>query len=211
MTTMIKTYILNTDLLENKELFNKKLKTVDDTRRTKVLKLPSAAQRTSLGAGLLIKEFVGEIASYNKYGKPLAEGKHFNISHSGKYVVLTTASVPVGVDIEIMQKGRHKIASRFFALEECIQIDQSYDRDKKFTQIWTLKEAFVKCIGTGIGEHLRDFAILIEKDGIKVQQNIKNDIFYFKEYSVSGYQLSVCCEDNRFAEELEDVTDLILK
>ena len=37
---------------------------------------------------------------YGKYGKPLAHGKNFNVSHSGNYVVLAESENAIGVDIE---------------------------------------------------------------------------------------------------------------
>lgn len=209
---MIETFILNTDPLDDKELFDKLLTQVDQTRKDKILKLSTyTKQKQSLGAGLLIKKYVGEITSLNKNGKPQNNNIEFNISHSGKYVVLTTGTEPVGVDIELMQRGNKHIAPRFFTLDECVQIDQSYDPDKTFTEIWTLKEAFLKCIGSGIGKDLKKFTIYLDDKNIKIKNNINRNIYYFKEYSVSGYQLSVCSEDNRFAEELVDVTEKFFK
>lgn len=208
---MVKTYILNTDALDNRELFEKKLETVDKERRKKILRLPkNTPQKQSLGAGLLIKTFIGEITSYGIGGKPQALETQFNISHSGRYVVLSVSNEPVGVDIELLQRGRRKIASKFFTLEENIQIDQSYDPDRTFTRLWTLKEAFLKCIGTGIGRNLRKTSINLNGGDIRVEQNINNNPYYFKEYNVEGYQLSVCSEDNEFEEKLTDVTERIL-
>lgn len=208
---MVKTYILNTDALDNRELFEKKLETVDKERRKKILRLPkNTPQKQSLGAGLLIKTFIGEITSYGIGGKPQALETQFNISHSGRYVVLSVSNEPVGVDIELLQRGRRKIASKFFTLEENIQIDQSYDPDRTFTRLWTLKEAFLKCIGTGIGRNLRKTSINLNGGDIRVEQNINNNPYYFKEYNVEGYQLSVCSEDNEFEEKLTDVTKRIL-
>ncbi len=207
---MVETYILNTDNLDDQKLFENKLETVNEERRKKVLRLPKESRKLSLGAGLLIQEFVGKVDSYSSHGKPLSNNLEFNVSHSGKYVVLSVGTEPVGVDIEIMQRGRKRIASRFFSLEECIQIDQSYDCDKTFTRLWTLKEAFLKCIGTGIDENINKFTIDLNGGNIKIKQNINNNIYYFKEYSVEGYQLSVCCEDNRFSKELTDVTKQLL-
>ena len=37
---------------------------------------------------------------YGKYGKPLAHGKNFNVSHSGNYVILAESENSIGVDIE---------------------------------------------------------------------------------------------------------------
>ena len=208
---MVKTYILNTDALDNRELFEKKLETVDKERRKKILRLPkNTPQKQSLGAGLLIKTFIGEITSYGIGGKPQALETQFNISHSGRYVVLSISNEPVGVDIELLQRGRRKIASKFFTLEENIQIDQSYDPDRTFTRLWTLKEAFLKCIGTGIGRNLRKTSINLNGGDIRVEQNINNNPYYFKEYNIEGYQLSVCSEDNEFEEKLTDVTERIL-
>lgn len=208
---MVKTYILNTDALDNRELFEKKLDTVDKERRKKILRLPkNTPQKQSLGAGLLIKTFVGDITSYGIGGKPQALETQFNISHSGRYVVLSVSNEPVGVDIELLQRGRRKIASKFFTLEENIQIDQSYDPDRTFTRLWTLKESFLKCIGTGIGRNLRKTSINLNGGDIRVEQNINNYPYYFKEYNIEGYQLSVCSEDNEFEEKLIDVTERIL-
>lgn len=117
----------------------------------------------------------------------------------------------MGVDIELMQRGNKHIAPRFFTLDECVQIDRSYDPDKTFTQIWTLKEAFLKCIGSGVGKDLKRFTIHIDDEKIRIDNRINRNFYYFKEYDVSGYKLSVCSEDNRFSETLEDVTDEIFK
>lgn len=163
---MVETFILNTDPLDSRELFEQLLEQVDDTRKEKILKLRTfTKQKQSLGAGLLIKKYVGDIHSLNKNGKPKNNNTEFNISHSGKYVVLTKGGTdPVGVDIELMQRGNKHIAPRFFTLDECVQIDRSYDPDKTFTQIWTLKEAFLKCIGSGVGKDLKRFTIHIDDE-----------------------------------------------
>ena len=87
---MVETFILNTDPLDSRELFEQLLEQVDDTRKEKILKLRTfTKQKQSLGAGLLIKKYVGDIHSLNKNGKPKNNNTEFNISHSGKYVVLT--------------------------------------------------------------------------------------------------------------------------
>jgi 4'-phosphopantetheinyl transferase len=207
---MVETYIFNTDLLDNQELFNAKFELMDSNRKRKILRLPKEKQKLSLGAGLMIKAFVGDVTSYNEYSKPLSLRTEFNLSHSGKYVVLSTAPEPVGVDIEMIQRGRKKVAPRFFTLEECIQIDQNYSPDTVFTKIWTLKESFLKCLGIGIGDNLNKFTVKIIDDKVKIEQNFNENFYYFKNYQVEGYQLSVCSEDNRFSETLVDVTTRIL-
>ncbi len=59
---------------------------------------------------------------YNEYGKPFAESFsdfHFNISHSGEWVVCATANSNVGIDIEkISEIEALKLANEFFSEEE---------------------------------------------------------------------------------------------
>lgn len=207
---MVNTFILNTDLLDDEQLFNKHLALMPEKRRDKVIRMAKEKQKLSLGAGILIKAFVGDDISYNEYGKPISDKLEFNISHSGKYVVISTASEPVGVDIQIFKRGMRHIAHRFFSVEECITIDQSYTPDTTFIKIWSLKEAFLKCVGIGLCNDLNNFSVKIDDDRITVSQNFNNNFYYFKNYEVEGYQLSVCCEDNRFANTLVDVTEKVL-
>lgn len=93
-------------------------------------------------------------------GKPYVQGysgKFFNISHSGRVIICVTSDVEVGVDIQIVKKVNFKkIALRFFSLEERKQIEKSNDPLKEFFDIWTKKESFVKCIGTGISKGFRN-------------------------------------------------------
>lgn len=55
---------------------------------------------------------------YNEYGKPFVEkfsDFHFNLSHSGEWVVCTTANFNVGIDIEkISEIEALKLAKEFF-------------------------------------------------------------------------------------------------
>ena len=56
---------------------------------------------------------------YNEYGKPFVENFsdfHFNLSHSGEWVVCTTANFNVGIDIEkISEIEALKLAKEFFS------------------------------------------------------------------------------------------------
>ena len=63
-------------------------------------------KKQELIAGYLLKEYLGVENDaqlvMNKNGKPMLVDarKHFNLSHSGKYVVLAIADQEVGIDIE---------------------------------------------------------------------------------------------------------------
>jgi 4'-phosphopantetheinyl transferase len=94
--------------------------------------------------------------SANEYGKPATDGEiKFNVAHSGDYALLAfTRGIEVGVDVERMSGDRvvgdlpRRVLSpreyeRFAALAE-------NERVPTFFQIWTLKEAVLKAIGSGL-------------------------------------------------------------
>ena len=82
-------------------------------------------------------------------GKP--ESKiHFNLSHSGGYIAAVVADCPVGIDVETKSDPDGRVAKRFFSGEEQQAILAAEDPQLAFRRIWTRKEAYVKCTGTGI-------------------------------------------------------------
>ena len=93
------------------------------------------------------------------HGKPELSGKyagkiHFNLSHSGDQLALIfSVDSPVGIDIEKIHpvKKRVRIAERFFHPEETRLLKEASSADSEilFFRYWTMKEAFVKALGTG--------------------------------------------------------------
>lgn len=108
--------------------------------------------------------------SFNEYGKPYLaeEPMYFNISHSGSSIAVAfTALGPIGVDIEQLRDIDYlKLASRFFAKKERIQLSsyQEEDRQMAFYRCWARKEAFIKAIGKGVSLPLDQFAISLDDD-----------------------------------------------
>jgi len=101
------------------------------------------------------------------HGKPGVAGEHrlyFNLSHSSERAVLAvTRGGPVGVDIEAARPGRpfHRLAKRFFAAPEyeSLQGLSATEFADGFYRLWTLKEAYLKAIGTGLTLSSRAFEI----------------------------------------------------
>ena len=92
----------------------------------------------------------------NKNGKPMLVDarKHFNLSHSGKYVVLAIADQEVGIDIERVRPYHEATAKKIFSSE--IQNAMSElcgeEKDRIFTQLWTELEAKLKVKGIGFSK-----------------------------------------------------------
>jgi phosphopantetheine--protein transferase-like protein len=79
----------------------------------------------------------------------------FSISHSKHYVAIVIDNQEVGADIEEIRQGKKSIAERFFAKEENDYLNNYKEDayDKAFTQLWTMKESFVKQNGEGIADN----------------------------------------------------------
>ena len=81
----------------------------------------------------------------------LQEGDlQFNLSHSDSYIAIGFSKRPVGVDVEeIMNKEKLFFSSGLWTKEEEEAILASKDQEGEFTRFWTLKESYLKALGTG--------------------------------------------------------------
>ena len=121
-------------------------------------------------------------------GKPYLVGYPefcFNIAHTESAVVMAVSQAAVGVDIEVKKELNTKIEQRFFAADEQRYINSGAkaERIDRALEIWTKKEAFVKCTGEGLSKPLCSFSVL--------DPSIVNRLYSFE---ISNYMISVCQE-----------------
>ena len=179
----INIYILNTALVKDNFLFVSSF--VDPERKEKALRYKNEEdQLLSFGAGYLLKKYLpsGEIKK-TATGKPfLTNGPFFNLSHSGKYVVLVIHPTrDVGADIEKINKNRID-AIRFTLSEEEKEIA---DIDTLFL-LWSNKESLIKCTSTGLKDIKNINGLPLE--GNRVVEGID---YYTKSMIYDGYSLSI--------------------
>ncbi len=102
-------------------------------------------------------------------GKPFCANAdlQFNVSHSGDIVVAAVSRREVGVDVERIRERDLSIARRFcskgeieyiFGMPECKVDTAVCDGEAlvRFYEVWTAKEAYAKCIGTGLTDFKTD-------------------------------------------------------
>lgn len=100
---------------------------------------------------------------FHRYGKPYVINStncFFNISHSCNYVVCIVDPKECGIDIELIDRMDFDIAKDFFHKNEYLHIlsyDKKEDRDNYFFFLWTVKEAYLKTLGTGLAKPLSSF------------------------------------------------------
>lgn len=147
---------------------------------------------------------------YNEYGKPFLKniGLYFSLSHSNKWVVCGWSNNEIGVDIEKIDKVNTDIAKSSFCKTEYeyIKSGEKYEQYKKFIQIWTLKESYIKYIGKGLTVPLNSFCIKKDGDYFTIESNKNIGEIYLKQIEFSdGYYLTECSEDESSI-EIQEIT-----
>jgi 4'-phosphopantetheinyl transferase len=103
----------------------------------------------------------------NAHGKPeiapgLEPALRFNVSHTDGLVVMAISRQEVGIDVENTRREGEwlPVAQRFFAPVEWQDVQQRdlAQRQRRFFELWTLKEAYVKARGTGLSLAFDSFA-----------------------------------------------------
>ena len=111
-----------------------------------------------LGRAPSAEELAGQSKSAN--GKPFFPAYpdfHYNISHSGDYVVCAYSAQPIGIDIQqIPDKARRaaSITGHFFSDREAAALQDlpDFEMRRLFTRFWTSRESYMKLTGRGLSE-----------------------------------------------------------
>ena len=107
--------------------------------------------------------------THNDYGKPAISEEqnsaslYFNLSHSVEKVVLAVSRFKdIGVDVQCARKSRRiaAISQRYFSgteADELLNLPEE-QRQSRFYDLWTLKEAYIKACGKGFTIPLQYFS-----------------------------------------------------
>ena len=138
------------------------------------------------------------------------ENVFFNISHSGDYVVCAVSDREIGIDIEKRTKARMEVAGRFFHGEEVAQLKMLEEdkQDQLFFNYWSVKESFLKYIGTGLTRPLNSFIVSFSGGDVSLFEGGNKLPLYVHACPVDdGYACHVCCE----YEELTGIHEIFLE
>lgn len=140
----------------------------DRRKKTDAFRVPEDRLRSVAGdhlARMGIAEYCGVDPADIRFvrtekGKPYAVGLdvHFNLSHSGDFVVCAVSDRPVGIDVERIRPVRARLAEKSCTPGELrwLQAAPGWDETltgealARFFRIWASKEAYFKWAGTGI-------------------------------------------------------------
>lgn len=210
---MTEIYMLNTEPLNEPEMFLSKLKSLSDFRQEKAMSFRNKNDRVlSLGAGLLIGYGLKRFGldekdiryGMSEYGKPYfmdyPEIK-FSVSHCGDMAVCAFSEFSVGCDAEIVRTPDFNVAEKFFSEAEKKYVfgySDENERSRAFFRIWTLKESFAKAVGYGLSMPFKEFSVAPDKLPLTCRHKTRK--YYFKEYALGGYITACCCEEPKFFE-----------
>lgn len=92
---------------------------------------------------------------YTHQGKPMLLGEnmpYFNISHCDLAVACAISDKCIGIDVEPYSSYSDEVAQEVFNDAELAYVDGS---PKRFAELWTIKESYLKYTGEGLTDHLK--------------------------------------------------------
>lgn len=173
--------------------------------RKKIIRFRSQSAKTSwcmarvlafeVLSGVLDEDKRKIIFSIGGYGKPylIERGIYFNWSHCPSCVALAISpSAEVGCDIEDCMRSLPEIDTlieEFFTETECDWIHTVHDYESKhrrFLNLFTQKEAYLKAIGVGLSLPLKDVPVHLVESPFH-----QNDFISFTTGSRNNYLVSL--------------------
>jgi 4'-phosphopantetheinyl transferase len=131
---------------------------------------------------------------YTEFNKPFLEhGLHFNIAHSGNYVVCgVSQSGEIGIDIEQIKTMDMKYYLSILSPRELESLNSATRPEDVFYNIWTKKEAIVKADGRGLGVPLNEI------DTLDNPVWINNNFWYTEKLAIHpDYAGHIAYKDNQ--------------
>lgn len=202
---MLRLFAIENSCFNDDEKFEKYLALADCARRGKIQKLSVRERRNqSLAAGVILplalqrSGYFGKFKlEYGKYGKPCLaepEGLYFNLSHSGEWTVLALSDCEVGCDIQRVKLADIRLAERFFAADEIESVRQAGDSaNDLFFRLWTVKESYLKALGTGFSRPMNSFSVTFSVCGVSVCDPLSvNEWSVVEVAGPEGYKIACC-------------------
>ena len=167
------------------------LKEISPQRREQALKFKfEQGQRLCVLAYRLLKQGLREeygiienpVFEYNEHGKPAIVGHpeiYFNLSHCKEAAACVISDAPVGIDVESIRSYKDSLVHYTMNDEEQLRIQRAVNPAAEFIRLWTMKEAALKLIGTGISNDLK----------MVLQANPQ---LHFTSYEAPAYIYTVC-------------------
>ncbi|MDO5558082.1 MAG: 4'-phosphopantetheinyl transferase superfamily protein [Oscillospiraceae bacterium] len=125
---------------------------------------------------------------------------YLSISHSGSFVLCAADTLPCGADVEQIRNipDLTDIAQRIFHKKEVIRLTASPDLYDSFFRLWTLKEAYLKYLGTGLSRKLSSFSLYQDNLRIQIDDPINTaaSSVFFSSWAENDYRFGLAAHNN---------------
>lgn len=207
---MIRIFLLETDENTDPEVMKDLLSLLSCERQEQVRRMRfEADKRLLVYSSVLLRCLACEYLSVpngslhfskNKFGKPCLPDYpsfRFNISHTRNALAVGLSDTEIGVDIEKKNRADPAVAARVFSGKEISYVfDGENDRDIRFNEVWTRKEALAKRIGTGWSADMKQLDVLSEPVSAEMYTA-----------HINGYTVSVSSADVQNLSEITHVSE----
>ncbi len=144
-----------------------------------------------------------------KGGKPYLEGIddfYFNLSHSGDCAICGIARQPIGVDVQMERELHGDLAKRFFSEKERVVCSQAQN-DAVFFQIWSAKEACVKCTGEGLASGISKYEVDLAQRRVCDNSEEHSFAMWNQSFCMNNtcYYVAACSKIQKESKEILDV------
>ena len=141
-----------------------------------------------------------------KPSPPAGVRRRFNISHAGDLVVCATADAAVGVDVERIGPIDRETARAVLDAAEFDRFRQLPVAESRafFFDRWTIRESFLKAVGTGLAIEPGSLRVEEADDGPFITRG--DGTYFCRRYAAAdGYALCACSADGAFAPGVTEV------
>jgi len=207
---MIKAAAYNCEALQNPLIFEEVYNLISPQRRPHIDEAKNLKTKCErLGATHLLEKLLWEnhiqrpyVYSTTSTGKPIflqPKNVHFSLSHSDYIAVCAISSKPCGIDIEKIRNYDPYLVDRFFTKydNDFLSNQDAANQAKKFTEVWTYKEAVSKMMDRPLMQVLQWVDFQEYCDCSKGNYIWTKQGFEFKDYYIT-----LCYEEERTRVEM---------
>lgn len=210
--SMAEIYKFNIREFENPDMEKQMLETVSREKKDTLRRIKNRESylRSLAGEGMIRQKAAEKTGMHpqqlviwkNEYGKPyflnLPE-VHFNISHSGEWVLGILSEKECGIDVELVKEAQMDVAKRFFAKEEYELLLQKEGEERRalFYELWTLKERYVKYKGMGLALPFHQFCFMQNSSGWELKGKTEDSCRFCAVDVAAGYAAYACIGEKR--------------